>query len=92
MSKIKRSPFLILRALIVVALVGASPEARARDGKSSSQRSGSSPNQSAPSKRVFDPGVRTGAAGAGGPVAGLTTDELEMFRVGLEDFALRGGG
>ena len=31
--------------------------------------------------------MRTGAAGAGGPIAGLTTDELEMFRVGLEDFS-----
>jgi CxxC motif-containing protein (DUF1111 family) len=87
MSKITRSPFLLLHALIVVALVAASPEARARASKSSSQASGSSPNQGSPSKRVFDPGARTGAAGAGAPIAGLTTDELEMFRVGLEDFA-----
>jgi CxxC motif-containing protein (DUF1111 family) len=34
-----------------------------------------------------DPGVRGGPAGAGGPIAGLTTDELEMFEVGLEDFS-----
>ena len=34
-----------------------------------------------------DPGVRGGAAGAGGPIAGLTADEAEMFEVGLEDFS-----
>jgi CxxC motif-containing protein (DUF1111 family) len=33
-----------------------------------------------------DPGVRNGPAGAGGPLAGLTTDEREMFDVGREDF------
>jgi hypothetical protein len=37
--------------------------------------------------RARDPGVRGGAAGAGGPIAGLTADEAEMFRVGLEDFS-----
>jgi len=34
-----------------------------------------------------DPGVRGGAAGAGGTIAGLTADESEMFTVGLADFA-----
>ena len=34
-----------------------------------------------------DPGVRSGAAGAGAPLAGLTADEREMFTVGLEDFS-----
>lgn len=33
-----------------------------------------------------DPGVRGGAAGAGAPLAGLTTNELSYFNVGLEDF------
>jgi CxxC motif-containing protein (DUF1111 family) len=37
--------------------------------------------------RARDPGVRGGAPGAGGPLPGLTTDEGEMFTVGLEDFA-----
>ena len=66
-----------------MALVGASPEAlaRDRDGRSRSRTNG------APSRSAADPGVRTGAAGAGGPIAGLTTDELEMFQVGLEDFS-----
>lgn len=34
-----------------------------------------------------DPGVRGGDPGAGGAIAGLTTDENEMFVVGLEDFS-----
>ena len=34
-----------------------------------------------------DPGVRGGAAGAGGPIAGLNGDETEMFNVGLDDFS-----
>jgi CxxC motif-containing protein (DUF1111 family) len=34
-----------------------------------------------------DPGVRGGPAGAGTPLGGLTTDEREMFQVGLEDFS-----
>lgn len=34
-----------------------------------------------------DPGVRGGPAGAGGPIAGLTAYEPEMFEVGLEDFS-----
>jgi hypothetical protein len=37
--------------------------------------------------RARDPGVRGGPAGAGGPIAGLTSDEAEMFRIGLEDFS-----
>jgi CxxC motif-containing protein (DUF1111 family) len=37
--------------------------------------------------RARDPGVRGGLAGAGGPIAGLTSDEAEMFTVGLEDFS-----
>ena len=36
--------------------------------------------------RARDPGVRGGAA-AGGPIAGLTTDEREMFDVGQLDFS-----
>ena len=85
MSKFTSAPshlHLLLRTLIVAALVAASSEARARDGRSSSQQGGSSQGN-----RVFDPGVRTGTAGAGAPIAGLTTDELEMFEVGLADFA-----
>ena len=89
MSKILRSPLLL--GLTVVTLVGASPGARAGNGKSHSKPSGSSQSSSQSpgpqGKGAFDPGVRTGAAGAGGPIAGLTTDELEMFAVGLEDFA-----
>ncbi len=34
-----------------------------------------------------DPGVRGGAAGAGGPLPGLTADELAYFRDGLSRFA-----
>jgi CxxC motif-containing protein (DUF1111 family) len=37
--------------------------------------------------RARDPGVRGGPAGAGEAIAGLTTDEQEMFAVGLEDFS-----
>ena len=37
--------------------------------------------------RARDPGVRGGPAGGGGPIAGLTADEAEMFTVGLEDFS-----
>ena len=37
--------------------------------------------------RAKDPGVRGGAAGAGGAIAGLTSDETKMFTVGLEDFS-----
>ena len=33
-----------------------------------------------------DPGVRGGVAGAGGMIAGLSTDEQEMFTVGRADF------
>ena len=34
-----------------------------------------------------DPGVRPGGAGAGGPLAGLTTNELAFFDAGRDDFA-----
>ena len=34
-----------------------------------------------------DPGVRGGPTGAGAPLGGLTTDEREMFQVGLDDFS-----
>jgi CxxC motif-containing protein (DUF1111 family) len=37
--------------------------------------------------RAKDPGPRGGSAGAGAPLPGLTDAELEMFRVGLEDFS-----
>jgi CxxC motif-containing protein (DUF1111 family) len=37
--------------------------------------------------RAHDPGVRGGPAGAGAALAGLTSDEREMFAVGLEDFS-----
>jgi CxxC motif-containing protein (DUF1111 family) len=37
--------------------------------------------------RASDPGVRGGEPGAGGPIAGLSDDEREMFDVGLEDFS-----
>jgi CxxC motif-containing protein (DUF1111 family) len=36
--------------------------------------------------RATDPGVRTGAPGAGDPLPGLTPAELEAFEVGKEDF------
>jgi CxxC motif-containing protein (DUF1111 family) len=35
---------------------------------------------------VADPGPRTGAAGAGGPIAGLTVKEGKFFDAGLEEF------
>jgi CxxC motif-containing protein (DUF1111 family) len=37
--------------------------------------------------RAKDPGVRNTPPGAGGPLAGLTDDEREMFNVGRDDFA-----
>ena len=38
--------------------------------------------------RARDPGVRVGdAAGAGGPLAGLSTNQRRFFDVGLEDFS-----
>src|SRR6266850_1573157 len=33
-----------------------------------------------------DPGVRGGAAGAGGAIAGLTATELAFFKAGQDDF------
>jgi CxxC motif-containing protein (DUF1111 family) len=36
--------------------------------------------------RAADPGVRGGAAGAGGPIDGLTPMELAFFNAGKEDF------
>src|SRR5215469_14398549 len=37
-------------------------------------------------KKPVDPGVRGGAAGAGGPLKGLTTDETAFFQDGLARF------
>jgi len=37
-------------------------------------------------KKPVDPGVRGGAAGAGGPLQGLTTDETAFFQDGLARF------
>src|SRR5262249_36594254 len=39
-----------------------------------------------PSPPAKDPGVRGGAAGAGGAIAGLTKDELAFFNAGKNDF------
>jgi CxxC motif-containing protein (DUF1111 family) len=36
--------------------------------------------------RARDPGVRGGAAGAGGYITGLTANEIRFFELGLEDF------
>ena len=36
--------------------------------------------------RARDPGVRGGAAGAGGHIAGMTYNEIKFFELGLEDF------
>ena len=36
--------------------------------------------------RAEDPGVRGGPAGAGGPIAGLSANELAFFNLGKEDF------
>jgi CxxC motif-containing protein (DUF1111 family) len=36
---------------------------------------------------AVDPGPRAGAAGAGGPLEGLSAHQLEYFNAGLEDFA-----
>ena len=40
-----------------------------------------------PSPPAKDPGVRGGVAGAGGPIAGLTKNELKFFDAGKDDFA-----
>src|SRR5262245_51812012 len=37
--------------------------------------------------RARDPGVRGGAAGAGGPLPGLTASELAFFNAGLVEFS-----
>jgi CxxC motif-containing protein (DUF1111 family) len=39
-----------------------------------------------PSPPAKDPGVRGGAAGTGGPIAGLTKNELAFFDAGKDDF------
>jgi CxxC motif-containing protein (DUF1111 family) len=36
--------------------------------------------------RARDPGLRGGPAGAGGPIAGLTAYQTDLFTLGLEDF------
>lgn len=36
---------------------------------------------------VLDPGVRTGQAATGGPIAGLTADEIQFFGAAAETFA-----
>jgi CxxC motif-containing protein (DUF1111 family) len=41
--------------------------------------------------RVRDPGVRGGPASAGGPLAGLTPDELTFFTAGLTNFQVAEG-
>jgi CxxC motif-containing protein (DUF1111 family) len=41
----------------------------------------------AQTEKVVDPGVRGGAAGAGGPLPGLTADETSFFNDGLARFA-----
>src|SRR5262249_35420392 len=38
-----------------------------------------------------DPGVRPGGAGAGSPIAGLSTNELAFFDAGRDDFAEQEG-
>jgi CxxC motif-containing protein (DUF1111 family) len=48
---------------------------------------GVSQNLPAQFRGAHDPGVRGGAAGAGGPLANLSTDEGEMFTAGQADFA-----
>src|SRR5689334_19714492 len=35
---------------------------------------------------ALDPGVRGGAPGAGGPIAGLTANQFAFFDQGLDDF------
>jgi len=40
-----------------------------------------------PEKKPVDPGVRGGAAGAGGPLKSLTADETAFFQDGLARFA-----
>jgi len=39
------------------------------------------------SSAATDPGVRSGAAGAGSPIAGLSSEEQEYFAAGLDDFS-----
>jgi CxxC motif-containing protein (DUF1111 family) len=43
-------------------------------------------SQTAVAFRARDPGVRPGPLGAGGPIAGLTTNELAFFDAGKADF------
>jgi CxxC motif-containing protein (DUF1111 family) len=44
-------------------------------------------NLQANNPKAKDPGVRSGAPGAGSPFTDLTSEEHEMFEVGLEDFS-----
>lgn len=46
-----------------------------------------SPMTQAQFNRARDPGVRGGAAGAGGPIAGLSANQQRFFTVGQTDFA-----
>jgi CxxC motif-containing protein (DUF1111 family) len=51
------------------------------------QGSGPTPTPTTPTpSSAHDPGVRTGAAGAGGSLGGLTTDESAFFQAGLDTF------
>jgi CxxC motif-containing protein (DUF1111 family) len=44
------------------------------------------PATSVEGQTARDPGVRTGAPGAGGPIAGLTSDQLVFFTAGQDQF------
>src|SRR5215831_1225676 len=67
----KKVAVVVLLALLVVGFYVFRNEIRAPVDSSSAAR---------------DPGVRGGVAGAGGPIAGLTETELEVFTAGKEDF------
>ena len=74
-----------------MALVGASPEARARDGRSRSQPSGSSQNQRPPSKRASGSGRAHGSRGSGWPDRRPHHRRARDVRGGARGL-LRGGG
>ena len=57
-------------------------------GKAQTASSSPSANAAAQTTKAKDPGVRGGAAAAGGPVAGLTPSEAAYFAASAAEFAV----
>jgi CxxC motif-containing protein (DUF1111 family) len=79
---LRTSPILSLPLLAAVALGCDPPPDQGLDGTEVTQS-----GLVTPPAGVKDPGVRGGAPGAGGPIAGLTPEEVALFDEGKEFFA-----